>query len=156
MKISRVGASDENIFWGFNCDNWILGEKILFLIGVGVGVLAGFGTIAFSFIGVSVGDGVSACFKFNFFLVFDEFFSRNLSKSACDSGSSSTSFAYVPGFPDFSYTFSPSASFSPLPNLLPRFSILLFIAAPADVTAPKIPPPTFFNLSLALDAALLL
>jgi hypothetical protein len=42
------------------------------------------------------------------------------------------------------------------PSFVPRFSILLFIAAPADVTAPKIPPPTFFNLSLALDAASLL
>ena len=50
----------------------------------------------------------------------------------------------------------------PFPNrsLVPRFNILLLIAVPRAlapvVTAPKKPPPTFLNLSLALVAVLLL
>ncbi len=73
---------------------------------------------------------------------------------------SSSKRAYVPALPFFSNCLP--SSFIKLvvvlshPSFVPRFNILLFIAVPIDVTAPKMPPPTFFNLSFALAAASLL
>ncbi len=75
------------------------------------------------------------------------------SKSVIFGFISSSKRAYVPALPFFSKSLPSSfiklvVCLSP-PSFVPRFNILFFIAVPTDVTAPKIPPPTLFNLSVA-------
>ena len=123
------------------------------MLGVGVGVSAGFWGNVFGSIDCFWGNGLSGLFPvLGWFIC--------LSKSACSGFVSSSKRAYVPVLPFFSNCLPSSfiklvVVLSP-PSFVPRFNTLLFIAAPTDVTAPKIPPPTFFNLSLAFDAASLL